>query len=161
MNTTAFDRNRHYQLLAIGKKELGWDDEFYYGIWLPMMGASKRNEKYSASTLTDRELVAAVSDMRAKGFQIKPGKQANGNRQATPSQRTLAGDGQSKKMRSLWIEMAEQGIVRDASEVALAKFVHGMTGVEALQWLTTQQASRVIENLKRWQKRELAKRAQV
>ena len=43
--------------------------------------------------------------------------------------------------------------MRDPSEEALAKFVLKMTGVQALQWLSGEQASQVIENLKKWQRR--------
>jgi hypothetical protein len=35
------NRTRYCQLLAIGKAQLGWDEEFYRGIWLPLQGATK------------------------------------------------------------------------------------------------------------------------
>lgn len=43
--------------------------------------------------------------------------------------------------------------MRDPSEEVLGKFVIKMTGVQALQWLSGDQASQVIENLKKWQRR--------
>lgn len=146
-----FDRNAHYTLLAVGKAELKWDDEFYYGIWLPMQGATLKNGKYSASTLSDAQLKAAVEELKRAGFKVKPKNGNTGN--AEPS-RALADDPQSKKLRALWLELHHAGGVRSASEAALARWVAGQVkssdGVEALQWLDSAQASRLIEQLKRW-----------
>lgn len=139
------NRKHYYTLLQVGKAELGWDDEFYYGIWLPMQGATLKNGKYSASTMTIGQLCQAVEVMKGLGFKVK--------HKQNPSARKLADDGQSKKIRSLWLSMHDEGIVRDSSESSLANYVKRLTGVEALQWLDTRQASGVIEALKKWQKR--------
>lgn len=143
--TEVDNRKNYYTLLQVGKAELGWDDEFYYGIWLPMQGATLKNGKYSASTMTIGQLCQAVETMKKQGFKVKHNKDK--------SARALAGDAQSKKIRALWLEMHDQGIVRDPSESSLAAYVKRLTGVEALQWLDTQQASGVIEALKKWQNR--------
>jgi phage gp16-like protein len=139
------NRKNYYTLLQVGKAELGWDDEFYYGIWLPMQGATLKDGRYSASTLSIGQLCQAVETMKAQGFKVKHRKDK--------SSRKLAGDAQSKKIRALWLEMHGQSIVRDPSEASLAKYVKRLTDVDALQWLDTQQASGVIEALKKWQKR--------
>lgn len=144
-----FDRVKHYQLLAIAKHEMGWDDEFYYGIWLPMQGASLKDGKYSATTLSDKQLLAAVEVLKDLGFKVTP---KNGKAK-TPGRKILADDGQSKKIRALWLEMHGQGIVRNPSEASLAAYVKRLTGIDALQWLSTEEASTVIETLKKWQKR--------
>jgi phage gp16-like protein len=141
------NRKHYYTLLAIGKDQLGWDDEFYYGIWLPMQGATLKDGKYSASTMTIGQLCQAVETMKKQGFKVKHNKDK--------SVRKLAGDAQSKKIRALWLEMHAQGIVRDSSEASLNAYVKRLTQVEALQWLNTEQAGRVIEALKQWQKRKL------
>ena len=139
------NRKHYYTLLQVGKTELGWDDEFYYGIWLPMQGATLKNGKYSASTMTIGQLCQAVETMKKQGFKVK--------RRNDKSARKLAGDAQSGKIRALWLEMHNQGIVHNPSEASLAAYVKRLTNVEALQWLTTEQASCVIEALKKWQKR--------
>ncbi len=139
-----FDRQRFYTLLQVGKAELKWDDEFYYGIWLPMQGASKKADKYSASTLSNTQLFKAVEEMKRAGFKVKP---KSGNKAGS---RALADDAQSKKIRALWLDLHAAGKVRDPSEASLAAYVKRQTKVEALQWLTTDQASRVIESLKSW-----------
>ncbi|WP_251280533.1 regulatory protein GemA, partial [Enterobacter hormaechei] len=56
-------------------------------------------------------------------------------------------------IRALWLEMAAAGIVRDSSEQALALWVKRETGISALRWLSNEQASSVIEKLKKWQRR--------
>lgn len=147
-----FDRNRYYKLLRVGKDELGWDDEFYYGIWLPIQGATHKDGKYSASTLSNTQLFSAVEAMKSKGFKIK---YKSGNKVKGPkkSNRKLADDAQSRKIRALWLEMHSQGIVRNPSEASLAAYVKRLKGVEALQWLSSEQASDVIEALKKWQAR--------
>lgn len=70
-------RKKLYSLLQLGKQFFGWDDEFYYGIWLPMRGATLKNGKYSASTLTIRQLIDAVDELKRMGFKVKP---VNGNK---------------------------------------------------------------------------------
>lgn len=146
-----FNRKRYYSLLQVGKAELGWDDEFYRGLWLPQQGATPDQfGRYSATKLTNAQLVQAVEEMKRLGFKVKPRQDQAGK---PASARKLADDGQSKKIRALWLDMHKAGIVRDPSEKSLASYVKRLTGVEALQWLDSKQASGVIEALKQWQKR--------
>jgi hypothetical protein len=49
--------------------------------------------------------------------------------------------------------MHDEGIVKNPSEAALASYVKRLTGVDRLEWLSTEQASSVIETLKKWHKR--------
>lgn len=139
------NRKHYYTLLQVGKAELHWDDEFYYGIWLPMQGATLKDGKYSATTMTIGQLCQAVETMKKQGFKVK--------HRTDKSVRKLAGDAQSKKIRALWLDMHDQCIVRNPSEASLAAYVKRLTGVEALQWLDSKQASGVIEALKKWQQR--------
>lgn len=145
--TEAQLRNKYYTLLQLGKSQLRMDDEFYYGIWLPEQKATidQVTGRYSAKTMTTEQLRKAVENMVRLGFKIKSSNDK--------SSRKLADDPQSKKIRALWLEMHDQGIVRNPSEASLNAYIKKMTGVEALQWLTTEQARRVIEALKKWQKR--------
>jgi phage gp16-like protein len=139
------NRKNYYTLLQVGKDQLGWDDEFYYGIWLPMQGATLKDGRYSATTMSIGQLSQAIEVMKASGFKIKHRKDK--------SSRPLAGDAQSKKIRALWLEMHAQGIVRNPSEASLAAYIKRLTGVDALQWLSSEQAAGVIEALKKWQQR--------
>ena len=145
-----FDRKHFYTLLQVGKAELGFDDEFYYGIFLPTHGATLNAAgRYSATTMSNTQLFSAVEDMKAKGFKVKPKAKAG----VKKTNRKLADDSQSKKIRALWLELHTAGEVRDASEQALCSYVKRMTKVEALRWLSTAQASKVIESLKSWLER--------
>lgn len=76
---TVQQRKKFYSLLHLGKQYFGWDDEFYYDIWLPARGATKKNGKYSASTLSIRQLIDAVDELKRMGFKVKS---ANGNKKA-------------------------------------------------------------------------------
>lgn len=145
----AFDRTKHLQLLAIGKAQLGWDDEFYRGIWLPQMGATPdENRHYSAKSLSNTQLFKALEDMMRLGF--KPKAKAAGNRRQDDHP-------QSRKIRALWLELHGAGKVRDPSEASLAVYVKRQTGGEALQWLSNAQAAQVIEALKKWLARPAAR----
>lgn len=146
-----FDRAKHLQLIAIGKTQLGFDDEFYRGIWLPQQGASKDAEgRYSAATLSNSQLFKALEEMKRLGFKVTNRRAA---KKADGKHRPLDDHPQSKKIRALWLELHAAGKVRDPSEASLAAYVKRQTGVEALQWLSSEQASSVIESLKRWLKR--------
>jgi len=144
--TQQFDRKHFYTLLAVGKAELGFDDEFYYGIFLPTHGATLKDGRYSATTMSNTQLFTALEDMRTKGFKPKH-KSGNGNGKQS---RALADDGQSRKIRALWLELHTAGKVRNPDESALCAYVKRQTGVEALQWLSSDQASKLIESLKKW-----------
>lgn len=151
----SFDRNKHLQLLAIGKTQLGFDDEFYRGIWLPQQGATKGSDgRYSATTLSNVQLAHALDEMKRLGFKVQSKSATKPQRKG---HRRQADDGQSKMIRGLWIELHQLGGVRDQSEAALAKWVAGQVksskGAEALQWLDGHQAGRVIEQLKKWRDR--------
>ncbi|MWN91205.1 DUF1018 domain-containing protein [Gilliamella sp. Pra-s65] len=53
-------------------------------------------------------------------------------------------------MRSLWLELADAGEVKNRSEKAINSYVKRITGVEVMDWLTQKQAMAVIESLKSW-----------
>lgn len=92
------------------------------------------------------QLNRVLESMKKKGFRIKPAGKAT-------SGLPLDSHPQSKKIRALWLEMAAAGVVRDSSEQALALWVKRETGISALRWLSNEQASSVIEKLKKWQRR--------
>lgn len=154
-----FDRNKQLQLLAIAKVQLDWDEAFYRGIWLPQQGAIKDAKgRYSASTMSNTQLFKAVEEVKRLGFKVQS---KNAAQKPRKGHRKQADDEQSKMIRGLWIELHEIGAVRDPSEAALAHWVAGQVksskGVEALQWLDGAQASRIIEQLKKWRGRIKAK----
>ncbi|ADU63440.1 MAG: regulatory protein GemA [Pseudodesulfovibrio sp.] len=121
--------------IKIGQKQLGMTDDAYRDMLMD------RYQKNSAATLSFRELVDLVAHMEALGAQFI-------SKQAPKSQQIR--DPQSRLIRSLWLQLHDAGLVRDSSEAAIAAYVKRQTGVESLAWLSSPQASSVIESLKQW-----------
>lgn len=122
------------KLIHVGKSQLDMDDDSYRAMLL------SETKKDSTTAMTAWELEKIVTRLRKLGFRIKK----------APSHRAQAMDGQAKKIRALWLQLANATLVRDPSESALAAYVKRQTGVEALQWLSSDQASKVIEAMKKW-----------
>ncbi|EIY0667472.1 regulatory protein GemA [Salmonella enterica] len=138
MNRAALIKTIH-----IGKKQLGLDTDTYRQMLLSVTGIN------SAGDMNLTQLKKVLDAMRARGFVVRLGKKAR-------SSRPLVDTPQVKKLRALWLEMHQQGKVRDSSEVALQAWVKRETGVDKLQWLEPGMASLCIEKLKKWQKRPSA-----
>ncbi|RMT61671.1 hypothetical protein ALP29_00244 [Pseudomonas syringae pv. avii] len=126
------------KLIHVARRELCMEADTYR---LMLAGMKDLDGATSTADLSIENLLKVLEQLKQKGFKPRPNK---------AGKRLLADDIQSKKIRSLWLELHELGAVRDPSEAALAEFVKSMTRVSALQWLSTAQASRVIENLKQW-----------
>ncbi|WP_339615207.1 regulatory protein GemA [uncultured Gilvimarinus sp.] len=133
------ERTTLIRLIHVGRREIGMDDESYRMMLASMPALGGRT---SSADLSIRGLRLVLDSLKAKGFKIRS--------KAKPQSRTLADDSQSKLIRHLWLQLADDGVVRDRSETALAHFVCRMVKIEALQWLTSDQASKVIEHLKGW-----------
>ncbi|RQY11139.1 gp16 family protein [Burkholderia stagnalis] len=131
------DRQQLIRLIHVAKRELAMADDSYRAV-LRRVG-----RKESAADLTIPELEKVVEHLKHCGFKVRSKKGARGQ----------AEDEQSKMIRGLWLELADRGVVQNRSEEALAAFVKRMTGVDALDWLSSPQASRVIEHLKKWRDR--------
>lgn len=134
------NRLRLIKLIHVARRELRMDDDTYRLLLSGMKGLGGAT---STADLSVPNLYRVLEQLKQRGFKVRPSKK----------QRPLAADDQSKKIRALWLTLKDLGEVRDPSEEALAKFVLKMTGVQALQWLSSDQASQVIENLKKWQLR--------
>ncbi len=131
------DRQRLVRLIHVAKRDLALDDETYRAVLLRIGG------KESSSDLAIAKLQMVLEHLKRSGFKVR----------SNPSKRPLADDAQSKMARGLWLQLANMGVVRNASEEALAAFVLRMTKVAALQWLSSDQASQLIEHLKEWRQR--------
>lgn len=132
------------QLIHIASSELKLDKDTYSQMLLTLTG------KTSTRDMDVPQLTKVFNSLKGKGFKVRPAKKAR-------TQRSLDDSPQSKKIRALWLEMADQGIVRDSSEQALARWIKRETGVDSLQWLEPEQASSAIEKLKQWQHRAVRK----
>lgn len=143
------ERLRLIKLIHVGRRELSMDDESYR---LMLANIPELEGATSSKDLSVPKLKIVLELLKKKGFKVVPkaGKSASSPRKTAAK---LADDPQSKLIRHLWLELHNVGAVRDSSEAALNRFVKNQVKVEALQWLSTAQASKVIENLKQWLKR--------
>ncbi|MDH4869846.1 regulatory protein GemA [Pseudomonas sp. BN515] len=135
------NRLRLIKLIHVARRDLQMDDDTYRLMLTSMKGLDGAT---STADLSIPNLYRVLEQLKQKGFKIRPSK---------TTKRPPAGDPQSRKIRSLWLTLRDQGVLHDPSEDALVRFVQGLTGVEALQWLTSEQASQVIEAMKKWSAR--------
>jgi len=144
-------RQRLIRLIHVGKRELGLDDDIYRAL---LMGSVQKD---STSAMSVPELERVLAHMKKSGFTVRHKSPKDRPRDSAHPpgglSRNIAQDAQSKKIRALWLSMHEMGAVRDCSEAALGAYVKRITRLDALQWLDGDQASRVIETLKKWQVR--------
>ena len=127
------------QLIHVGKKQLGLDDDLYREVLESCTGKS------SSKLMTTTQLESVLDRMKQLGFQVES-KDKSGVK-------NLADDAQSKLIRHLWLQLHEAGQVRNSDEKALAKFIENKVGVSALQFLSTKNADMIITHLRQWCKR--------
>lgn len=133
-------RNAELAQIHIAKSQLGMEEDTYRNLlWTIGRVRSSKDLDWAG-----RKRV--LDHMRACGWQPA--------RKRGPTGRALADDAQSRKIRAMWLALADAGVVRNRSEKALLAYVKRQTGIEALEWLKMHEADKVIEALKRWAKRE-------
>ena len=120
-------------MIRVARAQLGMDEEAYRELLLDTLG------KRSLAGSTAKEQWRVVEELKTRGFQPRPFHKG----------KKLVGDPQAKKIRALWLTMADCGIVRDRSEKALANLVRRFTG-RTLEDATVKQCQAVIEILKKW-----------
>jgi len=138
-------RTRYYRLLAVGKRQLGMDEETYRA-FLAAHGAGEVAGRVSATAMDFGALVAAVEALRRQGF--KPRRKTVADGHANWRAPRIA------KITALWCALADAGAIRDRSERAMLKFCAGQTGTARIQWATGAGLNRCIEALKSWAGRE-------
>lgn len=137
--TAEAKRKQLIKLIHVARRELHMQDDDYRAMLanIPALEGAT-----SSAGLTIPKLRLVLETLKAKGFKVVP--------KAKKHSQKLADDAQSRLIRHLWLSLADAGKVRDRSETALNKFVEHRTGVAQLAWLSTAQASKVIEALKQW-----------
>jgi len=132
-------RNRTIQLIHVARRELNLDEDTYRSLIEQTTG------KESLKELTIPQLTAVLDRMKASGFKVRTKR---------PQDVALASDDQSKKIRALWLHLHTHGEVKNPSERALLAYVERQTHVSALHFLSSTNASKVIERLKKWCERK-------
>jgi phage gp16-like protein len=122
--------------IHIAKKELGLGEENYRG----MLRELYRRE--SSADLSERQAADLIDHFRRLGWRPRRGPHR------------LASRAQIGLIYVLWHKLEEAGALEHPGLDALASFVAHRTGKENLHRLDAQEASRVIEGLKKWLERE-------
>ncbi len=144
------NRQRLIRLIHVAKRDLSLDDDTYRSI------LQRFGRKESSSDLTVPELEQVLEHLKRSGFKVRSkGKPAKPKAVKAKPSRPLAQDAESKKIRALWLFLHELGAVNNPSEEALASYVKRIAGVDALQWISGEQAERLIETMKKWAMRFL------
>lgn len=143
-----FDHNSRaakIRMIQVARRQLQMDEDTYRAaIALAVPGKS------SCSDCTVGQLDKVIDHLKKKGF--KPAKPAKAQR-AKPERRPLDTSSEASKARAVWLLLAEMGVVRDASEGALAAYVRRQAGVDDLRWV--RDMAPIIEGLKGWAARKL------
>lgn len=140
-----YTRQKLIQLIHIGKNHLRMDEDTY------RIFIKRITNKNSCSDMNNKELLLVFNSMQNQGFLIKR-KPIGHSQQYTLSNIT-------KKIRAKWLEMYDQGIVQDSSENALNNYVKKIAKnrdgepIPFVNWLSNQEATKVLETLKKWQQR--------
>ncbi|MGL6458835.1 gp16 family protein [Aeromonas hydrophila] len=143
------DAKRLLKLVQVGRRELGLDEEEYRALLEQVTGVR------SAKGMSASKLDAVITAMKGLGFKVKGGAQVAGRRSPPSSAKVQAPE--VRKLRAIWITMKQDGLLHDGSEDALGSFIRRMTasanggvGISRAEWLTSFQAERVLEALKKW-----------
>lgn len=161
-------KNRQLAAIHVAKKQLRLDDATYRDLVLRVSAKFRRSPVDSSGLMDGRERVALLDELRRFGF-----------RRVEPQRPAAPGGPQEAKIRALWAALRDAGALRqvsqseteqtslrgaskiDDSERALRAFIRRQTGrVEVPQWLTAEQANKVIEGLKAWHARAQSKQQQ-
>lgn len=134
------------KLVHVARRKLSLDDDTYRVMLSEIVPG-----KTSCRDMTVPELERVLKAMQERGFKRTPGPVKTGSKSAP-----IVAD----KIRVIWQIMHEQGFTDDASPAALDAFVmrstkqkNGGMGVARISWLRGDQASKVLESLKRWHMR--------
>ena len=141
------DAKRLLTLVHVGRRELSLDDEDYRALLESVTGSR------SAKGLKAAQLEAVVTAMKGLGFKVK----GNTTGRRSPPSAAHVQAPEVRKLRAIWITMNNDGLLHDGSEDALGSFIRRMTananggvGINRAEWLTSIQAERVLEALKKW-----------
>ena len=146
--TLAQMRTADLQKIHIARKQLSMSEDTYRNL----LREISKGRTDSSADLTHVERAQLLKHMERCGFKARKPKQ---NRRAPAKPDLPIGDDrdQVKMIRGLWIELHEFGAVRDSSELAMCAYVKRVTRKDHPKFLDIDQASEVIEQLKKWRDR--------
>lgn len=132
--------------IHIAKKTLRWSEDEYRDV-MATVCAGIRSSALLDVTGRKRLLAHLQACLRANGG-------GAGTKVAkSPDQARKALSGRPAKMWSLWMQLADAGLVQARTMAALCAFGQRQTGVARLEWMNAHQQDLVVESLKRWLER--------
>lgn len=148
-NFPAAMRNKLIAKIHVAKKQLGLDEDEYRGI---IQGATN-GESDSCKGCNEAQLEQVMSRMTEWGFKpIVSASPAEGDKKPkiklSPATRGKPDPTQIDKIRAMWIDLANKGIIRNRSDDAIQSFAKRLTRVDRLEWLSTKQCQTVLAALK-------------
>ncbi|CAM4173357.1 gp16 family protein [Pseudoalteromonas byunsanensis] len=148
-------KSRYIQLIHVGQGQLGWDDDLYRSVLEKLTG------KESCKDMNVTELKSVLDYMKENGFKVVTKKRSGKN---SPITRDKDDKTQLDKLRQLWIAMKYRGYIKEGSDQALlnwsknqAKRLNKSVAIERLEWLQPKMLNALIEQLKSWYVRVMAK----
>lgn len=155
-------RARQIKAIHAMKRELALTDDSYRDLCVAVTGVD------SSRDMTDAQRDAVIDRMRGLGAgkkrggfkapfkgQGKAGGKAGGKaKTGAPRPFRAANSQQQLMIRGLWAELAGMGAIKDRSEDALAAYILRQAKVDALQFVGSSEATKVIGGLKGWLRRE-------
>jgi len=139
--------------IHIAKKQLGLEEDAYRSLLKQVTG------KESAKDLKAGELVKVLEEFGSLGFRVqgKPSPQTSPRGRGSQTKGKLSPQTRDKnplektqvdKIRALWIEGYQVGVIKNRYEEGLNGFVRRMFKVERVEWLSWEQSQKCIEAIK-------------
>lgn len=147
-------RNTDLAKIHIARKDLHLDEETYRCV-IRDVG---RVPSGSSKDLTPTGRARVLAHFREKGWKPKRGPRSKG---APRKSQGMASAGQIKKIKDLWISLADAGVVKVPGDDGLRAWLTSATrkmhpahtGYHAVEFLPDGVAINVIEQLKKWASR--------
>ncbi|AIN15263.1 Mu-like prophage protein gp16 [Yersinia pseudotuberculosis] len=133
------NRSQLVKLIHVAKRDRRLDDDTYRQLLI------KYTELDSTKYMEVKQLQQVMNAMKSLGFRVKS--------KLRTAEQCKSADKQSAMIRGIWLELADRGVIRDRSDRAMNAFIYRCTGIGRLEWISSQQSSQVIEQLKKWRNR--------
>lgn len=139
-------KKKKISMIKMAQQQLAISDDAYHAMLERLTG----HTSYTRLNLT--QLNTVLDEMIKKGFKIKPKNSAYSAPVKTP---TYVQSDERDKVLSMWIALADIGVVKDRSDTALARYCYKITGKQ--HWHFEADYMPIIEGLKGWYYREALK----
>jgi phage gp16-like protein len=126
--------------IHIARKALGWDEDTYRDVLQQQCGVRSSADLDAAGR---RKWLVHLRRCVEQAKSSSPISTAN--------RRPLTGP--QAKVWSLWMQLADKGLVQARTMAAIDTWVARQTGVDRMVWLAPHQFNLVMESLKRWLER--------